>query len=352
MASLESAEFTDSLVIDKITKGSIASDLDRNITQALTEWTHRSNSVRILVSGKTGIGKSTLINGIVGQNVAGCGTRLKAKTDRVQGHTFQYNDVDVTIYDTPGLCDRSENQAKYVAEIQEHCKDIDLFIYCFQMSATRILAGDADSTALKILTQALGESIWKNGMIVLTFANQAVSILKPKCRTERKSISELFSQRNFKICEKIRTILQTEIHLQQNMVENVTIIPAGHVNTPLLPRISDRQVEGEFHWLSYLWLKAFHNTKCRAQPALIQLNSERIRQDDCHQHYTPQEASATVRELADMALHVFTEKGSEIGLELGESGRRIGRMVGEKLGLDEKSTVLAMLFFALRKDDD
>ena len=62
--------------------------------------------VNILVAGKTGVGKSTLVNILVGEEVAKVGKTLYPETVDVNPYrleSFHGSGVDVVIWDTPGL---------------------------------------------------------------------------------------------------------------------------------------------------------------------------------------------------------------------------------------------------------
>ena len=55
-----------------------------SVYKKLRGWQEESNSVNILITGKTGTGKSALINSIIGFEVAKEGGTLKPETDRIE----------------------------------------------------------------------------------------------------------------------------------------------------------------------------------------------------------------------------------------------------------------------------
>ena len=55
-----------------------------SVYKKLREWQEESNSINILITGKTGTGKSALINSIVGTEVTKEGGTLKPETDRIE----------------------------------------------------------------------------------------------------------------------------------------------------------------------------------------------------------------------------------------------------------------------------
>jgi predicted GTPase len=66
----------------------------------------------ILIIGKTGVGKSTLINSVFDKDIAKIGTG-RPITQEIQQYTK--DDCPITIYDTPGL-ELNQNQANKVKQ--------------------------------------------------------------------------------------------------------------------------------------------------------------------------------------------------------------------------------------------
>ncbi len=64
-----------------------------SLPQDLRTWFARSQSVNVLLTGKTGAGKSTLINSVVGDEVAKVGHGLDAQTLIVSPFKTTRNDV-------------------------------------------------------------------------------------------------------------------------------------------------------------------------------------------------------------------------------------------------------------------
>ena len=59
---------------------------------------------------------------------------------------------------------------KLVSDVQDKVRNVDLMLFCINMTSARFRQGDNQN--LRIITKAFGESIWKNAIFVLTFANQ------------------------------------------------------------------------------------------------------------------------------------------------------------------------------------
>ena len=126
--------------------------LPDKIRKELIKWFNDSNKVTILLTGRTGVGKSTLVNSLIGNKVAKEGETLKPETSEVTGHKQQIRDVEVTVWDSPGLQDGTGNEGRYLADMKRKCKDVDLCVYCVSLKETRFTEGCDDIIAMKKLT--------------------------------------------------------------------------------------------------------------------------------------------------------------------------------------------------------
>ena len=229
-------------------------------------------SVRILFTGRTGVGKSTLINSLVGKVVAKEGADLNPQTMEVQSYTTNLNGVDITVWDSPGLQDGTDNEESYIKQMSAKCgKGCDLVVYCIKMTETRFTPDEIE--AIKILTKAFGEDIWRNAVFVLTYANYVLQ-LAPK-KDPQGYLQKRFDLFNTTIPTKLN-----ECGIKKEIVDSIPIIPVGHMDMEdksgggpaLLPLTND--------WLSNFWFTLMAQMKETGKAGMIIANAHRFKKEE------------------------------------------------------------------------
>ena len=303
--------------------------LPNMVRKRLDDWRKDSSSINILITGKTGIGKSTLVNGLVGKVIAKEGGTLQATTDKVDKSSKKISGVDVNVWDSPGLQDETANEDEYLADIKLNCKDkIDLFIYCHDMSENRFDDGGTDVTAMKRLTETLGENVWENGIVVLTMANMTVNDATVKFRPDQDAISKEVSRVYDLWNTSIRSALERQVKLNKDLASTIPIVHAGHYCTPYLLETDHDP------WLSTLWNEAMKVCKPSAQPAFIKINEHRLKFEHNKSH--------RVQDLLHQQFISCVSMARKIGAQLG-----IPAHIVENIGISDGAVQSVLLYMGL-----
>lgn len=134
-----------------------------------------SFSLNILVLGKSGVGKSAMINSIFGEERTPIDAFGPATTT-VKEIVGTVDGVEIRVFDTPGLKSSASEQGinrRMLSSVKKFTKKCppDIVLYVDRLDAqTRDLN---DLPLLRTITSSLGSSIWKSAIITLTHAASA-----------------------------------------------------------------------------------------------------------------------------------------------------------------------------------
>ena len=139
--------------------------------KALLQDEYCSTDINFLVVGRTGHGKSALINSLLEIQVAPEGEDTDSCTASSQSYTYPniVPGISVTIIDTPGLQDSQDKELYYIQGMKNNCHEASLVLYCVKMTNHRLT--NDDKVTMQKLYQVFGRKFWDRVVFVLTFAN-------------------------------------------------------------------------------------------------------------------------------------------------------------------------------------
>ena len=292
------------------------------------------SDVHILVAGKTGTGKSKLVNALTGAIVAREGHSTNPESCSVQPYQARTEDgYTVNVWDSPGLFDGSGRNRDYVESMQRECGDkIDILLYCISMSEQR---ADLDemTSGMRLLTETLGQDVWSHAMIILTFANVVAERIAKEC-SDAETVKSKFQAKVEQWKKKVHSALEGA-GVQHEMIAQVSIEPAGHY---LIPDLPDR-----IHWLGYLWLLFLFHIKDEAKLAILITNENRIWSAE---YLQPSELARLIEEAKDTSqipLVINREHAIRFGIVSGVGGAAtlVGGATGAAVGGVPFGTVTA-----------
>ena len=223
--------------------------------------------IRILVTGKTGTGKSALINGLIGDNVTEEGGSLNPKTVEVEKFSRTARGVPMLVFDSPGLQDGTENEKVYLLDMEQKCKKVDLVLYTLKMSDQRLHTDDVE--AMKKLTNAFGARFWESAMFVLTFANE---VRNPETPEDDDKNRMYFERRLGQWEKKLLDTVKKQLNVSKKVAEQIPVIPAGYYKAAHLP--------GRRYWFSQFWRAALDRMKDCSNEGysfMLQFNKDRFK---------------------------------------------------------------------------
>ena len=257
------------------------------LTEKLLELIRRAwkneRELRILVTGKTGQGKSTLVNGILGAEVAREGAGADRCTTKVDTYYENIKDVPITVFDSPGLHDRNVNEDQYMQGMHETCQRLSLVLYCTKMTNPRLT--DEDKNAMMNLTRTFGEDFWDHAVFVLTFSNLENVDRKDERDPDEpepaddddeawEGVLKRRFQRRVSLWEnRLRSFLINEVKVSPGIADKIPVVPTGDYRktrsnkTPL--RLPDRE-----SWFGEFWQTCCLRVKEKC--LFLKINSHRL----------------------------------------------------------------------------
>ena len=227
--------------------------------------------LKLMVIGEAGQGKSTLINALIGQEVAKEGENFKAGTNSIQEYRLEQNDVQIAIWDTPGFGMESKEEDEKTVELLRNsdCYPIDLALFCFRMDGTRFPTRVHTDTIQKI-TEVFDKSFWQHCLFVLTFGNN-VEQLCP----DGEELAFFFSNRVLELEKEFQKALKKHAGLTDVELERIRAVPVGSYKQGMFRKnpwaLPDRE-----DWFVMFWIECTDHMRNCAVPILLQVNRHRL----------------------------------------------------------------------------
>ena len=188
----------------------------------------KTPQLHILVCGRSGVGKSSLINCLLGTDLCDIGdpglsedvSSVEGCTTTIDSVTHNLNGIEITISDSPGLQDgHLSNEEKYLEAMYDECKDAHIILYCMELIKVRFEPSEV--TAIRLLTKRFGSKFWKRCVLVLTKAN---SVHIPPKESQNPLRYHEILYRNFS--SRFRSELKKN-NVEDSICNNLRVVAAG-----------------------------------------------------------------------------------------------------------------------------
>ena len=244
--------------------------------------TNTGSRITFLVVGKTGEGKSTLVNSFVGKEVCTTGD-LTATTQELREVRHTINGVDVSIYDTRGMLDGDGVDDEIFESIQG--VSMNLLLLCVSMRDRA--NSQATKSIISMITKKLGITIWENAAIILTRANERRDWIEQRRRSGHSQPTTPFSEVVSVFTQTLRGYLRAARDNQDHsippaVIDDIPVLPAGEwipEQTGIPAEGQERpwrELPGCADWLSNVWLGCFRRCSHEARLPIISINSHRL----------------------------------------------------------------------------
>ena len=153
----------------------------------------RRNQLNFLLIGRSGVGKSSTVNSLMGKTVAEI-NRWEPATTSIKSFENQFHGVKFFVFDTPGLCDEddaSQKDNERLNSMKAEIPEVDCMLFVTPLNDTRVRSDEL--RGIKLITEVFGKKIWENAVVVFTFAcsepNEYTDAVSRRSQAIRKAIA-------------------------------------------------------------------------------------------------------------------------------------------------------------------
>ncbi|MEU7755884.1 GTPase [Micromonospora sp. NPDC049171] len=200
--------------------------------------------------GRTGVGKSSIINSVVGTTVAETG-KYRPTTAKIERYDAKYRESTMVLIDTPGFGDAGwdrSNDERYLALIEQEAGEIDLVLFVTKLDDTRVERSEYDT--LGALTKQFGHELWDRAVVVLTRADKFT----------RRDYPEELAQRSAALREEMVKVIGDRAH-------RIPFVPVTNTRE----RNPDRS-----RWMARLWLAMLERVSAPGFDAFVLSTISRV----------------------------------------------------------------------------